>query len=415
MHASGTVVALFDDGRSRLGPLADLRASFDQRLGALTCHERAHGVLGRVDAVFPQDHLLALVTERYAHAPISVGQIPTGATQVVLINGALDCLADAADLNLGDALLTDDDTVAMTRLSVSDASKFLEKGPTIAHLPSTACRRALSSGRVVRAPWQLLDRLGESLVADIATIGRTGEMTDRVASGVIRFGHGPLQMDPTARVLPGATIDTTEGPVFLGPGAIVRPGAVLCGPVAILAHSTIIDRALIKGRTVVGPYCKVGGEVGSCVFQGFSNKAHEGHLGDALVGEWVNIGAGACNSNLLNTYGEVSTRLDATGSHERTGRQFYGGIIGDHAKIAILVAMTTGSTIGTGAMIAVSRPPAFVERFAWLTPERSQSYRFERFETAMAAVMTRRKIDPGPAYVARLRALHGAHFHGAAS
>ena len=84
-------------------------------------------------------------------------------------------------------------------------------------------------------------------------------------------------------------------------------------------------------------------------------------------------------------------------------------MIGDHAKFAILVALNTGSTIGTGAMIAVARPPSFVDRFAWLTPERSQSYRFNRFETTLRSVMARRNRAPGEAYIARLRALHEAH------
>ena len=124
---------------------------------------------------------------------------------------------------------------------------------------------------------------------------------------------------------------------------------------------------------------------------------------------WLNFGAGTCSSNLLNTYGEVTSRLDAAGTNEMTGRTFYGGVIGDHAKTAILVALNTGSTIGTGAMIAVARPPTFVDRFAWLTPERSQSYRFNRFETTVRAVMARRDLAPGDAYFARLRALHDAH------
>ncbi|MSR28099.1 MAG: hypothetical protein EXS03_00795 [Phycisphaerales bacterium] len=415
MNAAGTVVALFDDGRSRFGPLADLRASFDQRLGALTCNERTHCVLGRVDALFPQDHLLAVVTERYAQEPVSVGRIPEGATEVVLINGALDCLSDLTTLNLGDAIIVGDDTIAMARLSRVDAAKCLERGATAAHLSAKVVKRGLTSGTVVRSPWALLDRLAHSVPADIATFSRAGEMTDRSATGVHRLGHGPLLMDPTAEVLPGAVIDTTDGPVLLGKGATVRPGAVVCGPTAILANSTIIDRALIKGRTVVGPSCKVGGEVGSSVFQAYSNKAHDGHLGDALIGEWVNIGAGACNSNLLNTYGEVATRLDAAGGNERTGRQFYGGVIGDHAKVGILVALTTGSTIGTGAMIATARPPAFVERFAWLTQERTQSYRFDRFDQTVRSMMERRGITLGDAYMARLKALHGAHFHPSAA
>ena len=411
MDRAATVVALFDDGRSRFGPLCDLRATFEQRLGVLSCVERAHLVLGRVDALYPPDYLLALLTERHANSSIKVGALPADAAEVVLINGALDCLDDAVSLSFGEVMVSADGAVAMARLSRADAVRALERGVSLDHLPSKVVKRPLSSGQVVRAPWQLLERLGTSIAADITTIARSGEMTDRSVHGLHRFGHGPLLMDPTAKVLPGAVIDTTDGAVLVGPGVVIRPGAVVCGPCALLHHATIIDRALIKARSVIGPWCKAGGEVGSCVFQAYSNKAHDGHLGDALVGEWVNIGAGACNSNLLNTYGDVATRLDASGSMERTGRQFYGGIIGDHAKVGILVALTTGSTIGTGAMIAHSRPPAFVERFAWLTSERSQSYRFDRFAAAITSMMSRRELAPGRAYLDRLRALHGAHFH----
>ncbi len=409
MESSSTMVAIFDDGMSRFGPLADLRASFEQRLGVLTCVERTMLVLGRVDALFPPEHLSAIVTERQILNKRLVGRFPANAREVILINGALDSLDDASSLVLGEVVMCSDNRVAMARMLKKDAERFLERSGRATHLARTVVRRPIARGRIIRAPWDLLDRLEESVPADIALMNRTGELNDRSAVGVIRFGHHALLMDPTARVLPGAIIDTTEGPVLLAHGATIRPGAVVSGPVALLENSTILDRAQIKAKTVIGPGCKVGGEVGSTVFYGFSNKAHEGHLGDALVGEWVNIGAGTCNSNLLNTYGEVTSRLDAAGSNEKTGRIFYGGVIGDHAKFAILVAVNTGSTIGTGAMVAIPRPPTFVDRFAWLTPERSQSYRFNRFETTLRAVMARRDRAPGDAYLARLRELHSAH------
>lgn len=409
MRSTGTIVALFDDGQSRFGPLGDLRASFEQRLGVLTCIERTKLVLGRVDALFPPDYLAAVVVERHAASNTLVGSLPADAREVILINGALDCLEDAADLCAGETILSPDGRVAMGRWPLALAQAFIDRLSTNDRKPPKTPVRALAHGQLIATPWGLLERLALSIPADITLLSRNGELTDRVAVGVQRFGNHPLFMDPTARVLPGAIIDTTEGPVLLAHGATVRPGAVVCGPVAVLENSSIMERAHIKARSVIGPECKVGGEVGSTVFQGYSNKAHEGHLGDALIGEWVNLGAGTCNSNLMNTYSEVTTRLDASGSQERTSRVFYGCIIADHAKFAILVAINTGSTIGTGAMVAVARPPTFVDRFAWLTTDRAQSYRFDRFETALAGVMARRGREPGQAYTARLRALHEAH------
>ncbi|NBX35784.1 MAG: hypothetical protein EBR10_00975 [Planctomycetes bacterium] len=409
MTEHATQVVLFDDGLSRFGPLSDLRASFEQRLGALTCVERARIVLGRVDAVYPLEHLQPVCMERHGSVGLSVSQLPAGDGDVILINGTLDSLEDVATLGANAVRSSADGRLALARLARREAERVLERPAQWERGATTAQRAPLAHGNLVSAPWDLLNRLERSLPADIALLSRSGEWGDRSTAGVHRFGHHALFIDPTAKVLPGAVIDTTDGPVLLAAGSVIRPGAIVTGPVAVLDHATILDRAQVKARSVIGPWCKVGGEVGSVVLQGFSNKAHDGHLGDALVGEWVNIGAGTCNSNLLNTYGEVSTRLDAAGTTERTGRAFYGGVIADHAKIAILVALNTGSTIGTGSMIAVARPPTFVQRFAWMTPERTQPHRFGRFEETLRATMQRRGLVPGTAYLARLHDLHAAH------
>jgi UDP-N-acetylglucosamine diphosphorylase/glucosamine-1-phosphate N-acetyltransferase len=195
----------------------------------------------------------------------------------------------------------------------------------------------------------------------------------------------------------------------IGAGVVVRPFAVLVGPCAILDGSTVAERSLIKASTVIGPHCRAGGEIGGTIFQAYSNKSHDGHLGDSFVGEWVNIGAGSDNSNLLNTYGEVIVRLEADGGLTRTGRQFWGAVIGDHVKLAIGTRLMTGTTIGTGAMIACSRSPAtLVPRFSWLTDSADgpKSFRIDKFLETARAMMSRRGKAPTPAVEAAIRALH---------
>jgi hypothetical protein len=145
------------------------------------------------------------------------------------------------------------------------------------------------------------------------------------------------------------------------------------------------------------------------IFQGYSNKSHDGHLGDSWVGEWVNFGAGTTNSNLLNTYGEVVMRLEADGRLCRTGLTFLGAIVGDHAKFAINTRIMTGSVVGTGAMIATTAaPPATVGRFAWLTDRASRTYRLEKFIDATTRMMARRNQVPSDAYIDALKALYSA-------
>jgi acetyltransferase-like isoleucine patch superfamily enzyme len=172
------------------------------------------------------------------------------------------------------------------------------------------------------------------------------------------------------------------------------------------AKCIVADRSVLKARTALGPQCRAAGEIGSVLFQGCSNKAHDGHLGDALVGEWVNLGASTVNSNLLNTYGEVAMRLRPEGALERTGRQFMGCILGDHAKTAIGTRIMTGSSVGTGTMWAATAPiSGAVPAFSWVTDEGRRSYRADKFLEVARTVMARRGVAPSPAEEARLRAL----------
>ena len=154
---------------------------------------------------------------------------------------------------------------------------------------------------------------------------------------------------------------------------------------------------------------RLGGEIGGTSIVGYSNKAHDGHLGDSIVGEWVNLGAGTDNSNLLNTYSEVPVRLEPDGPRERTGRIFFGSVIGDHVKCAIGTRLMTGTVLGTGAMVARSTPPpSTVRRFAWLTDDGERSYQIGKFVEVARTVMARRSLVPGPAYLERLGSLHAA-------
>jgi hypothetical protein len=148
--------------------------------------------------------------------------------------------------------------------------------------------------------------------------------------------------------------------------------------------------------------------VSNTIIHGVSNKAHDGFLGDSWIGSWVNVGAGTTSSNLLNTYGEITMRVEVDGPRHRTGMQFLGTVIGDHAKLAIMTRLMTGTVIGTGAMVATSAPPpATVRRFAWLTDSGERTYDHEKFVQAMSRMMERRGYKSGPAYLAALQRLHG--------
>jgi UDP-N-acetylglucosamine diphosphorylase/glucosamine-1-phosphate N-acetyltransferase len=407
-------IALFDDGLCGFGPLSDLRASFDQRIGILTGVERARRA-GSIDSLWPEASLAACTRERHPSVRVSA---MGDARELLCINGACADWSRAVALAPGEAIADSEGALVACRLAREDAARVLSRvgqGPIPARKFAPRVHMATPTEGPVRTPWDLLNSLDAAMRADAPLVAaspgftrwRQGSGTaDSLPAGVAVVGDGAVGVHESAHVWPGVVIDATGGPVVIGDGAVVRPCAVLVGPVAVLEGSTVAERSLVKARSVIGPSCKVGGEIGSCVFHAHSNKVHDGHLGDAIVGEWVNIGAGTCNSNLLNTYGEVMTRLDLDAPISRTGRTFYGCTIGDHVKIAILTAIGTGTSIGTGAMVAVAHPPQVVGRFAWLSSERSATFRWPKFEEVMRAAMARRGAAPGTGLLERLRAIH---------
>ena len=157
---------------------------------------------------------------------------------------------------------------------------------------------------------------------------------------------------------------------------------MVTGPVAIGPHCLIRTAADIREECAFGPNTRVGGEVGGTVFLGNANKQHHGFLGQTIVGEWVNLGAGTTTSNLKNTYGLVKMPLN--GMDEPTGRQFLGSVIADHAKLGIGTYLSTGSVVGFAAHVVVPRPPRFVPSFAWLTEYGLERADFEKIEEIAA-------------------------------
>lgn len=385
---------LLDDARSNLGPLGDLRASFEQRTGLHTALERAERVVGEPASLHLPGDRAELAVERTSRALADPGDD----SEAIVVNGRL-CSGGGFDLpGPGSVHTTSDGTFGVARLA-GDALHALLSGT----LPTEGCTVDANLACFVH-PWDIINDLGARIAGDITLERGDGS----VPGNVHVVGSFDCVIAASATLLPGVVLDASEGPIFIGENTTVRAHAVLRGPCAIGSGCVITDHALLKQGTSIGPGCKVGGEVGSTVMQARSNKSHAGHLGDSLLGEWVNIGAGTDNSNLLNTHGEVAMRLDPEGERHDTGRTFMGCVIGDHAKLAIGTRIMTGSVYGTGSMIVRATPPTSVAPFSWLVGETEEVYRLESFLAMVKAVMARRNVAPGSAYLARLEALHAA-------
>lgn len=401
-HAAPNAI-LFDDGRGTLAPLTDLRAAFDVRTGSLTTLERLRARTGHSPAsLFVPARLADITRERHPGLPIN--RIEGAPGSVLLLSARCPLPPAAADtLPLNTRLTDEAGEVIALHAPAADAFAWLEAGCDPSRAPGAAAE-PLAGLRLLSRPWHVRSLRDACLAADLAVL--CTRPLREPPPGVLAIGDGNLTVHPTAVVYPGVTIDLEHGPVFIGPHAVVRPGAILIGPCAIGEHATVLERATIRQNTAVGPWCKVNGEIGGVLFQGYSNKAHDGYLGDSFVGEWVNLGAGTTNSNLLNTYGEVITRATPDGKHERTGETFLGAIIGDHVKTAICTRIMTGSVLHTGGMFATTAAVSgCVAPFTWATDAGQRPYRFEKFIEVARAAMSRRKITPSEAYTTLLRDL----------
>ncbi|MBD5213844.1 MAG: glucose-1-phosphate thymidylyltransferase [Bacteroidales bacterium] len=205
---------------------------------------------------------------------------------------------------------------------------------------------------------------GDAIETDfrLLTEGRTSQP---LPDNSILIGNKSLLFIEEGASVEGVTLNTRRGPIYIGKDAEVMEGSCLRGPIAICEHATVNMGTKIYSGTTIGPWCKVGGELNNVVMFGYSNKAHDGFLGNAVIGEWCNIGAGCVASNLKNDYTEIKLWNYREQRFSRTGLQFCGLIMGDHSKAGINTMFNTATVLGVGVNIHGSGfPRNFVPSFS---------------------------------------------------
>jgi UDP-N-acetylglucosamine diphosphorylase/glucosamine-1-phosphate N-acetyltransferase len=402
-HADAPRPAVFwDDAQGLLAPMRDLRPIFGVRTGALTTIDRLQRALALDPvAVFVPDELADLTRETQ---PLPVNELAKDAGPVLAINGRCPLPLDEIDqLGEGSALVEPSGDVVAAYLDAADALRLLRgERPDMEEL-------GLPHDVLITRPWHVRSGRDLAISVDLQLLAAEVPHYADAPDYITLIGPEPPRVHPTARVYPEVVFNTEDGPVVIDAGATVRPRAIIAGPAYIGPNSTVLENAFIKPNTAIGHWCKVAGEIGGTIMQGYSNKGHDGHLGDAWLGEWVNLGAATVNSNLLNTYGEVTALAEPGASRERTGETFFGCVLGDHVKTAIGTRIMTGTIAHTGAMWAATEPMSgCVGRFAWKTDAGLTSYRAAKFLEAANAMMGRRKVEMGEAYEARVRELAGS-------
>lgn len=220
-----------------------------------------------------------------------------------------------------------------------------------------------------------------------------GRKSQAIPEGVNCLNKDDIFIEEGAEVL-FSTLNASTGPIYIGKDALIMEGSAIRGPFSLGKDSVVKMGATIYGATTVGPNCTVGGEIKNSVLMAYSNKGHEGYLGNSVIGEWCNLGAGTNNSNLKNNYAEVKLWSYETQRFAKTGLQFCGLMMGDHSKCAINTMFNTGTVLGVSANIYGSNfPRNFIPSFSWGGAAGFSEYKVSKAIETASLVFARKGLE----------------------
>lgn len=378
------IVSDLNSVRCELLPLTYTRPVGGLRVGIDTLAEKWGRLTGREAAVEPEVEYLE-----------SIFGSPRAADGEDALRVAADVIADSAIVEAVEAL---------------PEGHTLRAGDTILARRGDGTAGSVEYAGEVRRTAHLYDIFlnnGDAIKADFAAFAR-GASQPLSATNTVIGSADDIFIAEGAKVK-GAFINTTAGPVYIGPDAEVMEGSMLRGPIAVCRHAVVNMGTKIYPGTTVGPWCKVGGELNNVVLQAYSNKAHDGFLGNAVIGEWCNIGAGAVASNLKNDYTPIRLWNYPTGRFQRTGLQFCGLIMGDHSKAGINTMFNTATVLGVGVNIHGSGfPRNFVPSFSEGSTAGFTDVSMTKFFEIAGRMMARRGLSLTPDYERMFMAIRKA-------
>jgi len=353
-----------------------MRPIADIRIGILTIRQKWEHYLGTTTST---------LTEKYLISKFPIIKKPDN----ILINGAVcptvELLSAILALNPNQALVRRDNVIAM-RLT----EEALQTGSDSYSKSVEEVETDLDFIEIVNI-WDIFS-LNEKALNDDYILITKGRKSQKL-SGTNRLAGENIFIEEGARI-EFATLNATTGPIYIGREAEVMEGAMLRGPLALCDHSTVKMGAKIYGATTIGPHSKVGGEVSNSVIFGYSNKAHDGFLGNSVIAEWCNIGADSNTSNLKNTYDNVRIWNYAEQTFVDTGLQFCGLIMGDHTKCGINTMFNTGSVVGVSSNIfGQGYQRNFISSFQWGGPAGLTTFDLKRAIKVASAVCQRRNLE----------------------
>ncbi len=240
--------------------------------------------------------------------------------------------------------------------------------------------------------WDIFSKNGDAIKADFDLITR-GRTSQPLSTSNTVIGDAKQIFLEEGAIVEASILNTNTGPIYIDKDAEIMEGSVVRGPFSLGEHAALKLSTKIYGPTTVGPHSKVGGEVNNSVIFAYSNKGHDGFLGNSVIGEWCNLGADTNNSNLKNNYGNVKLYSYSQKKMIDTGLQFCGLIMGDHSKCGINTMFNTGTVVGVGANIfGGGFPPTHIPSFSWGGADGMEEYKFDKMIETASRVYARRNL-----------------------
>lgn len=365
---------LFDGNvRNQLLPFTFTRPVADIRIGILTIREKWELLLGFTTTTITEDYL----SEKYPFLELDKN---------IFINASFlpsqNLVNNVKGLQENQALFFDDEPIAF----------FASEGQEVDFETFDVIQYSYHDVFKIENTWDIFSKNGEAITRDfeILTLGKTSQP---IPDGVWTRNAEAIFIEEGAKV-EFCTLNASEGPIYIGKDAEIMEGSLVRGPFALCEHATLKMGTKIYGGTTIGPHSKVGGEVNNSVIFGYSNKGHDGFLGNSVLGEWCNLGADTNNSNLKNNYAEVRLWSYEKEGFAKTGLQFCGLMMGDHSKCGINTMFNTGTVVGVSTNIFGSGfPRNFVPSFSWGGSSGFTTYKTDKAFEVAKIVMGRRGIE----------------------
>ncbi len=364
---------LFDgSSRNQLLPFTFTKPVADIRIGILSIREKWERILGSTTSTVTEDYLSNKwpMVEMEQNVMINASFLPTP-----------ELVAQIENLEENEAIFFEEDIVAFHALEDQEVDFSVFKALELA-----------GEAFNIEHTWDIFSKNGEAIAADfeLLTLGRDSQPIP-ASNNVICPENIFLE---EGAVVEFATLNASAGPIYIGEHAEIMEGSMVRGPLALCEHAALKLGAKVYGPTTIGPHSKVGGEVNNVVIFGFSNKGHDGFLGNSVLGEWCNLGADTNNSNLKNNYAEVRLWDYETEGFAKTGLQFCGLMMGDHSKCGINTMFNTGTVVGVSSNIFGSGfPRNFIPSFSWGGSAGMTTYKTSKAFEVVEIVMKRRNIE----------------------